>query len=178
MDLRKTFYNELKDSLTKHGITAIIKEANPENGPTIKLSGKVLFKSISLANHYGTRGVVLHPSLSDEVIATLGGSRAKGKKNYVIAPLTTTNYAEMMEVCIQLALNMNMLRSSSMKGVRKRRSRKKREIMEHPTPWIPATTLNPTIVEREKDLEIPLKPEPKEIPSIKAKKRNFYRGEL
>ena len=31
---------------------------------------------------------------------------------------------------------------------------------------------------KEKDLEIPLKPEPKEIPSIKAKKRNFYRGEL
>jgi len=119
-DIRKKFYDELKTKLEAAGIKAIIKCGGPVNGEVIKLNGIALFKVLKIANPFKHRGVAIYRKLSDSAIQALRGKRAKGKNDWVGAPLTEENYDEMMKILFHIAVQSNRIRNAKMRTASER----------------------------------------------------------
>ena len=113
-DLRDQFFDELMTKLNDAGIKAIIRLSYPINGATIKLNGTALFKVLKVPNPFKRNGVAIYRKLSPDVILKLGGKRMRGKNDWVGAPLTTTNYSQMMEILFGVAERANHLRNVKM----------------------------------------------------------------
>jgi len=114
-DLRAKFFDELLHNLRTAGIKAIIKVVNPANGPTIKLNGICLYKSLQITNPFKDRGVAIYRNITDDAIKAIGGKRSRGKNDWVGAPLTKENYAKLMEILMKVAGRKNMVRDTKMK---------------------------------------------------------------
>lgn len=113
-DLRDQFFEELSEKLNNAGIKAIIKKCDPINGRTIKLKGTALFKVLRVPNPFRRRGVAIYRKLSEDIIERLGGKRMRGNNPWVAAPLTDTNYIQMMEVLFGVAKRVNDVRNVRM----------------------------------------------------------------
>lgn len=120
VDLRDSFYFELKQKLNDAGIKAIIKFSEPAGGKSIKLNGIALFKVLKTPNPFKNLGVAIYRRLTDSAIEKLGGERVKGKNDWVRAPLTDLNYKPMMNLLFSCAERANMVRNRKMSGARKK----------------------------------------------------------
>lgn len=125
-EIRLRLYKELKEELERK-YRAITKVVEPKNGETIKLQGKVLYKIIRLPNKWGNRGVVVHNFFDDSLLASLGGERAKGKKNWAGLPLTNPNYDSVKKTLLDIASTVNLIRSDKMmRATRRSKSSRKK----------------------------------------------------
>ena len=115
-DLREKFFDELLAKLSGAEIKAIIKISTPLNGRAIKLNGVALYKILTVPNPFKDRGVAVYRKLTDKGIAILGGKRVAGKNDWVGAPLTSSNYDEMMEILFNIANRANKIRNAKMTG--------------------------------------------------------------
>ena len=113
-DLRLTFFNELKEKISKGGGNVLIKFSYPSNGETIKLNGIVLYKIIKTSNPWGDKGIAIYKRLTDTALAAVEGKRSKDKKKWVGCPLTDRNYKSLMEILLDTAKKATIVRGKQM----------------------------------------------------------------
>jgi hypothetical protein len=118
-DLREKFFDELMDKLNRERVKRL-KLSTPTNGRTIKLNGIVLCK-ISKNSPYKEKGLVIWKHLTQEALNLVGGMRAKGKKDWAAAPLTSENYSELMKLLMDVAIKSKSFKST----MRPKRTRKR-----------------------------------------------------
>lgn len=113
---RETLINDLISHLTANHIP--YKLSRPKNGTTLKIKNEVLVKVLTIANMWGSDGIVLPKIINDGDLSKVGGKRFK---RWCGTYVVKANYSSVYDILVDYASILNSRYAK--KRIRKKRSR-------------------------------------------------------